>query len=225
MEASGFFLNLEGLTIHDEGVTFFENSGVDLSGTCLYKFFSKAIVLTRSGAKLPPESSLDQKPSTLSWLHIFSREKGNRSKKELKRYRPDCKAIRTMQSISQAATGHTGLPVVYLPGSWATSPISTASLAYSGHRAGCEIPLLVWKIWKSCCMPVPRALGQAVWTSSELMAGFRRSDISQGRAKCQELGCHAGREPFPLASLPFLLMPGRKKMNFFLSRDPLRIRA
>lgn len=56
MEADGFFLNLEGLTIHDEGVAFFEKSGVDLSGACLYKLFSKAVALTCSVAKLLFES-------------------------------------------------------------------------------------------------------------------------------------------------------------------------
>jgi hypothetical protein len=50
---------------------------VDLSGTCLYKFLSKAIVLTWFVAKLPPASQLVRKPSSLSWLCLFSREKGS----------------------------------------------------------------------------------------------------------------------------------------------------
>ena len=105
--------------------------------------------------------------------------------------------------VSQSTTGHTAPTVIFLPESWATSSISTVSLAYSGHCTGCEIPLFVLKICKLCCMPVPRAPGQAVWASSELMAGFRRSDISQGRDKCEELGCCVGHGIFPLAALTF----------------------
>lgn len=65
-------------------------------------------------------------------------------------------------------------------------------------------------------MPVPRALGQAVRASSELMAGVRRPDTPQGRAKCQELGCRAGQG---LSPGPSALSPGAREKNGFLSKQ------
>lgn len=141
--------------------------------------------------------------------------------KELKRYNPGCKASRPMKSVSQSTTRHRTASDV--PSCGLDNLLHQHCFPCSLRALCCEISVLVLKIWKSCLIPVPRAPGQAGWVNSELMAGFRSSDISQGRATCQELGCWAGLEPFLLGSLPFLLLPGRR-MNVFLSRDPLGIR-
>lgn len=75
--------------------------------------------------------------------------------------------------------------------------------------------LLILKIWKLSRMSVPRALGQAVWASSELMAGVRRPDTPLGRAKCQELGCCAGQG---LSPVPNAFTPTAREKNEFLSK-------
>lgn len=121
------------------------------------------------------------------------------------------------QSEYRNPSSHLSTQWFSFPSPWQLSP--STPLPFSTQdtvpvvRGPC---LLILKIWKLSHMPVPRALGQDLWTSSELMARVRRPDTPLGRAKCQELGCCAGQGLSPVANA---FSPSAREKNGFLSKQ------